>query len=126
MAVAFVPILSDARSYMHYSSTTLDEGEWIMLMRRPSESAGGSGLVAPFDRLVWYLILVSLIAVGPIIYALIWLRFRITRDTEQKTYTLPHCIWFVYGALMKQGSTLSPIAGKPSRSPASQHQPNAK
>lgn len=112
MAVAFLPIISDARSFMNYSTTSLDEGEWIMIMKRPRESAGGSGLVAPFDKGVWYLILVSLLAVGPVIWGIIALRHKITKDTEQEPYPLPHCIWFVYGALMKQGSTLSPIAGK--------------
>lgn len=112
MAVAFLPIISDVRNFLTYSTTSLDEGEWIMIMKRPKESAGGSGLVAPFDRDVWYLILVSLLAVGPIIYGLIILRYKLTKDTGQKNYPLPHCVWFVYGALMKQGSTLSPVAGK--------------
>ena len=79
-----------------------------MIMIRPAESATGSGLLAPFDRDVWFLILVSLLAVGPIIYLLIILRYYFTKDKEQITYGLPYCIWFVYGALMKQGSTLSP------------------
>lgn len=33
-------------------------------------------------------------------------------DAVQQPYSLGHCAWFVYGALMKQGSTLSPIAGE--------------
>ncbi|XP_049296785.1 glutamate receptor ionotropic, kainate 2 isoform X2 [Anopheles funestus] len=107
MAVAFLPILADARKHIRYS-TGLDEGEWIMIMVRPMESASGSGLLAPFNRDVWILILLSLLAVGPIIYGLLILRHRLTRDKEQIIYSLPHCVWFVYGALMKQGSTLSP------------------
>nr|XP_040234814.2 glutamate receptor ionotropic, delta-1 [Anopheles coluzzii] len=107
MAVSFLPILADARQHIRYS-TGLDEGEWIMIMVRPMESASGSGLLAPFNRDVWILILVSLLAVGPIIYGLLILRHRLTKDKEQIIYTLPHCVWFVYGALMKQGSTLSP------------------
>ncbi|XP_058124885.1 glutamate receptor ionotropic, kainate 2 [Anopheles ziemanni] len=107
MAVAFLPILADARQHIRYS-TGLDEGEWIMIMVRPMESASGSGLLAPFNRDVWILILISLLAVGPIIYGLLILRHRLTKDKEQVLYTLPHCVWFVYGALMKQGSTLSP------------------
>jgi glutamate receptor, ionotropic, invertebrate len=102
--------LADARKHMLYS-TSLDEGEWMIVMIRPSESASGSGLLAPFDQNVWMLILVSLLAVGPIIYLLIIVRYKLTKDKEQKAYTLPHCVWFVYGALMKQGSTLSPTAG---------------
>lgn len=110
IAVAFLPILADARQHILYS-TGLDEGEWMMIMIRPLESASGSGLLAPFDRDVWILILVSLLAVGPIIYGLLVIRYYLTKDSEQVRYTLPHCIWFVYGALMKQGSTLSPTGG---------------
>lgn len=83
-----------------------------MVMRRPRESASGSGLLAPFDFWVWILIFVSLLAVGPIIYMLIIIRNRLTGDSAQQPYSLGHCAWFVYGALMKQGSTLSPIAGE--------------
>uniref|UniRef100_A0A1B0CLI0 Uncharacterized protein n=2 Tax=Lutzomyia longipalpis TaxID=7200 RepID=A0A1B0CLI0_LUTLO len=108
-AAAFLPILTDARERIYYSKTTLDEGEWIMIMTRPAESATGSGLWAPFDLNVWILILLSLICVGPIIYLLIIIRMKLTKDRDQHIYSLPHCIWFVYGALMKQGSTLSPV-----------------
>lgn len=111
MAVAFIPILAEAREHVLYS-TSLDEGEWMMIMIRPAESASGSGLLAPFDRDVWILILISLLAVGPIIYLMIIIRHYLTKDREQKTYSLPHCVWFVYGGLMKQGSTLSPTAGE--------------
>lgn len=83
-----------------------------MIMTRPPASATGSGLTAPFTYQVWLLILVSLLAVGPLIYGLIILRYKLTKDSSQKTYPLPHCVWFVYGALMKQGSTLTPVAGK--------------
>ncbi|XP_023173114.1 glutamate receptor ionotropic, delta-1-like [Drosophila hydei] len=110
LAAAFIPSLSEQRSFVFYSTTTLDEGEWIMVMRRPRESAGGSGLLAPFEFWVWILIFVSLLAVGPIIYLLIIIRNRLTGDAVQQPYSLGHCAWFVYGALMKQGSTLSPIA----------------
>lgn len=111
MAVAFLPVLSDTRDYIKYSVTTLDEGEWVMLMKRPVISATGTGLLAPFTLNVWLLILVSLLIVGPLIYCIIILRYKLTGDSEQRRYGLPHCMWFVYGALLKQGSTLSPIAG---------------
>lgn len=109
VAVAFLPILADARQHIRFSAG-LDEAEYYMIMTRPAESASGSGLLAPFQLYVWILILISLLAVGPCIYYLIILRNRMTKDEEQKIYPLPHCIWFVYGALMKQGSVLSPSA----------------
>ncbi|XP_055902699.1 glutamate receptor 1 [Eupeodes corollae] len=110
LAAAFLPLLADVRIKCDYSTTVLDEGEWIMVMQRPKESATGSGLLAPFEFWVWILIFISLLAVGPIIYVLIIIRNKITGDDSQQPYSLGHCAWFVYGALMKQGSTLSPIA----------------
>lgn len=107
-----MPVLADTRDFIKYSETTLDEGEWIMLMKRPIISATGTGLLAPFTPQVWLLILVSLLFVGPLIYIIIIIRYKMTGDSEQLRYPLPHCMWFVYGALMKQGSTLSPIAGE--------------
>lgn len=100
--------MTDPQAHIFYSSTTLDEGEWMMMMTRPEESASGNGLLAPFSYEVWILIFVSLVFVGPIIYLLIVFRNRMTKDREQKLYTMPHCVWFVYGALMRQGSVLSP------------------
>lgn len=82
-----------------------------MLMRRPIISATGTGLLAPFTPQVWLLILVSLLFVGPMIYVIIIIRFKLTGDKDQAQYKLTHCMWFVYGALMRQGSTLSPLAG---------------
>lgn len=81
-----------------------------MIMIRPAESASGSGLLAPFQSTVWILILISLLAVGPIIFWLIKFLNRFAKNDQQKIYPMPQCIWFVYGALMKQGSTLSPSA----------------
>lgn len=82
-----------------------------MLMRRPILSATGTGLLAPFTFNVWILIAVSVFLVGPLIYCIIVLRYKITGDMEQKHYSLPACMWFVYGALLKQGSVLTPVAG---------------
>lgn len=52
MAAAFVPILKNTDKFLTYS-TVLDEGDWKMMLRRPNESAVGSGLLAPFDENVW-------------------------------------------------------------------------
>ena len=58
---------------------------------------------------VWLLILASLIIVGPIIHCIMKLRSKLCG--ESRVYPLASCIWFVYGALMKQGSSLSPVNG---------------
>lgn len=110
VAASFLPIMTDPNKHIYYSSVTLDEGEWVMMMRRPQESATGNGLLAPFSMDVWILILISLLLVGPILYFLVLFRSRFTKGKhfDQPMYSMPHCVWFVYGALMKQGSVLSP------------------
>lgn len=98
-------------------------------MTRPQESASGAGLLAPFDEIVWYFILVSLIVTGPAIFCIIWMYHRFGKHTGEPYYNISQCIWYVYGecrkalikqspktnpkspgGLMKQGSILSPNA----------------
>lgn len=111
LAAAFLPKLIDSNNFVRYSQS-LDEGEWVIMMKRPRESAGGSGLLAPFDFNVWYLILLSVITFGPFIYIIVWVRYILTKDDNNRPYKLSPCMWFVYGGLIKQGTTLSPDASK--------------
>lgn len=90
----------------------MDVGEFVVMMKRPKESATGSGLLAPFTTPVWLLIILSLLVVGPLIHFIIFLRAKLCKDDESKIYSLQSCMWFVYGALLKQGTTLSPTTGK--------------
>jgi len=53
----------------------------------------------------------SLIAVGPIIYGIMKLRHKLCGHDSGIIYPIPTCVWFVYGALMKQGSSLNPDTG---------------
>lgn len=71
----------------------------------------GSGLLAPFNKNVWLLIIVSLLGVGPVLWFIMLLRARMCKDEKQMVFSLPSCMWFVYGALLKQGSTLNPRTG---------------
>ncbi|XP_008203431.1 glutamate receptor ionotropic, kainate 3 [Nasonia vitripennis] len=108
MAVAFIPILSSFRNICDYSAP-LDEMDTTFLLKRPGTSATGSGLTAPFSTRVWYLILISLLVVGPTIYLIIYLRGKFARDEKAEKFTFLTCMWFVYGALLKQGTTASPM-----------------
>ncbi|VVC91731.1 unnamed protein product [Leptidea sinapis] len=78
MAAAFIPILTTYEAMAKFS-TVLNEGVWMMMLKRPKESAAGSGLLAPFDE-------------------------------YEKYIPLSPSVWFVYGAFIKQGTTLSPEA----------------
>ncbi|XP_066906337.1 glutamate receptor ionotropic, delta-2 isoform X1 [Halyomorpha halys] len=109
MIAAFLPILPGTHNYVTWG-TQLWQAHYYVLMKRPDDSATGSGLLAPFDDKVWILILISLTSVGPIIYLIMWLRIKLCPNDNKQLFPLSSCIWFVYGALMKQGSTLSPLS----------------
>nr|AXY83441.1 putative ionotropic receptor 14 [Conopomorpha sinensis] len=105
---AFLPTLYDYQSMVEFS-TGLDEGIWMMMLKRPKESAAGSGLLAPFEYHVWFLILAAVVSYGPCITLLTRLRSKLVPDME-KHITISPSVWFVYGAFIKQGTTLSPGA----------------
>ncbi|CAL1683662.1 unnamed protein product [Lasius platythorax] len=105
MAVAFLPLLPELRKYCTFS-TALDQSEVTVLMKRPQESATGSGLLAPFDHTVWLLVLTAVLFVGPIIYVFATLRAKLWKQPDSENFSLFSCVWFVYGSLLKQGSTI--------------------
>ncbi|XP_011863846.1 PREDICTED: glutamate receptor ionotropic, delta-1 isoform X2 [Vollenhovia emeryi] len=105
MAVAFLPILPELRKYCTFS-TTLEQGELTVLMKRPQESATGSGLLAPFDQTVWLLVLAAVVTVGPIIYIFATFRAKLWNEPDSENYTFFACVWFVYGSLLKQGTNI--------------------
>lgn len=108
MAAAFLPMLVKYNKLVTFSND-LDEGVWMMMLKRPKESAAGSGLLAPFATYVWYLILAAVLCYGPCITLLTWLRAKCVKDNEYHISLSPS-VWFVYGAFIKQGTTLSPEA----------------
>ncbi|OXA53118.1 glutamate receptor ionotropic, kainate 2 [Folsomia candida] len=93
-------------------SKPFGEEQWHIMMSRPRETTDGDGLVAPFQTEVWYCLMVSLLLMGPLCWGLIKFRCYMCKGhpTLAAPSTLGSCIWFVYGALMKQGSVLKPIA----------------
>lgn len=57
--------------------------------------------------------LTALILMGPLIYLIIKLRHKFLKVFGQKcrVYNMTECVWFTYGAIMKQGSPLEPSDG---------------
>nr|ARO76467.1 ionotropic receptor 4 [Conogethes punctiferalis] len=108
MVAAFLPKVNKYREKVSFSYD-LDEGVWMMMLKRPKESAAGSGLLAPFDNAVWYLILIAVLSFGPCITLLTRLRNKMVPDGE-KFIPLSPSFWFVYGAFIKQGTNLAPEA----------------
>lgn len=62
---------------------------------------------------VWLWILGATVVMGPLIYFIIVFRVRLCKGDPTLTRIFPfnQCVWFVYGAMMKQGSMLRPISG---------------
>lgn len=112
IAAAFLPVIPSLIYHISFSPG-LQRGQWVVMMRRPSLSANGSGLLAPFTWDVWLLTILSLLVVGPIIYLLVLVKVRLCPgQPHNEKYPLPSCVWFVYGAMLKQGSLLNPVSGK--------------
>lgn len=105
IAVAFLPMLPEMRRYCSFS-TLLDETKLTAVMKRPQESATSSGLLAPFEKTVWLLVLTSLIFVGPIIYLFANMRAKLWHDPTSENFSLSSCFWFVYSSLLKQGTNI--------------------
>ncbi|CAK9801290.1 Glutamate receptor ionotropic, delta-2 [Anthophora plagiata] len=105
VAVAFLPVLPEMRQYCTFS-IALDETKLTAVMRRPQESATGSGLLAPFERTVWLLVLASLAFVGPVIYLFASIRAKLWHDPTSENFSLSSCFWFVYSSLLKQGTNI--------------------
>ncbi|XP_053988095.1 glutamate receptor ionotropic, delta-2 isoform X2 [Hylaeus volcanicus] len=105
IAVAYLPVLPEMRRYCTFS-TFLDEMKLTALMKRPHESATGSGLLAPFERTVWILVLASLVFVGPVIYFFAYIRSKLWHDPDSERFSLTSCFWFVYSSLLKQGTNI--------------------
>jgi len=135
MAVAFLPILPEMRKYCTFS-TTLEQSKLTVLMKRPQESATGSGLLAPFHQTVWLLVLTAMVSVGPIIYIFATFRFvekkihsmakrpssqyyqyyqyrraKLWNEPESENYGFFSCVWFVYSSLLKQGTSMIATTG---------------
>ncbi|XP_076293253.1 ionotropic receptor 76b isoform X2 [Lasioglossum baleicum] len=105
MAVAFLPVLPEIGRFCEFS-IYLDETRLTALMKRPKESASGSGLLAPFERTVWFLVLASLIFMGPIIYLFAIIRAKLWHDPKPEGFGLSSCSWFAYSSLLKQGTNI--------------------
>ncbi|CAF4854472.1 unnamed protein product [Pieris macdunnoughi] len=108
LAAAFIPIMKNSDQFVTFS-TVIDECNWMMMLRRPKESAAGSGLLAPFDENVWLLTLAAVMIYGPCLTLLTKLRSKLMPEEEDYIRLSPS-FWFVYGAFIKQGTSLSPSA----------------
>ncbi|XP_018054774.1 PREDICTED: glutamate receptor ionotropic, delta-1 [Atta colombica] len=105
MAVAYLPILPEMQKYCTFS-TILEQGELTVLMKRPQESATGSGLLAPFNKTVWLFVLAAVISVGPVIYTFATFRAKLWNKPDSENFSLFSCVWFVYSSLLKQGTNI--------------------
>ena len=72
---------------------------------------------------VWTVILISMLVMGPLIWGIIRFRVWLAPGDAHLNRIIPltSCVWFVYGGLMKQGTTLQPTTGERRCWPAANH-----
>lgn len=101
----------DYRARVLYSKI-INVAKFHIMMVKPPGSPISKGLLSPFSTTVWLFTLLAFILVGPVIYvSIILLRYF---GGHEKITTLSEIVWFIYGALVRQGHSckISPINGK--------------
>lgn len=92
-------------------SSAINVATYHIMMVKPRGSIISRGLLAPFSGAVWIATAIFFIVMGPIVFAAI--KFHRDFGKEEKIKTVGQIIWFVYGALVRQGHSvnISPING---------------
>ncbi|XP_023348082.1 glutamate receptor U1 [Eurytemora carolleeae] len=66
-------------------------------------------IIAPFTNIVWLYVLIAAFLMGPIMYIMInCFERNVLLDTPPQYIGLMNYYWFLYGALVKQGSSIVP------------------
>ncbi|XP_064100098.1 glutamate receptor ionotropic, delta-2-like isoform X1 [Macrobrachium nipponense] len=108
-----LPVTYSEERQKHFEfSMLLGTTSFGILVKRPEYTPKPDALLSPFKKDVWFWIIGSTAAMGPLIYFIIVIRVRLCRGDPTLTRIFPfdQCVWFVYGAMMKQGSTLKPVS----------------
>ncbi|XP_076039290.1 uncharacterized protein LOC143024378 [Oratosquilla oratoria] len=110
LTVMPVKITEDRRHAVAFSGMIGSE-TYGMLVKRPQFTPKPDALLRPFSNTVWILVVIATVTMGPLIYLIIVVRVKLCRGDPFLTRIFPvnDCVLFVYGAMMKQGSTIMPI-----------------
>lgn len=79
-------------------------------MKRPQQSATPSNLLSPFSWGAWLTILSTILLIGPVIYLITVIKHKMLNHKDQ--FNFWDYVWFVYGAILRQGSTMVVKSGK--------------
>lgn len=100
IAVGFIPSLKEIRKYAKYSRA-LNFAKYHLMITK-EEKAKKRGLLAPFSTKVWFCALATFLAMMPIMYGFVRLRYTIC-VVSGDILTFRHITWFVFSATMRQG-----------------------
>ncbi|XP_023225694.1 glutamate receptor ionotropic, delta-2-like [Centruroides sculpturatus] len=111
--IAAIPLtVIQERKEVAVFSTTLFKDSINILMKQPSASGNAGALLSPFNLYVWIILIVFSILMGPLVYLLQHIHYKLIIVEEEpdkrNDYKLIECFWFVYSALIRQGSELNP------------------
>ena len=103
---ALFSMITDRQKVVDFSDSIGVE-EYSIMMKTP-KTVKAKNVLTPFSLLVWISILVSSVFMSFIMYVFINIAERQVISDKPDQFSLLQISWFVYGALVKQGSTLAP------------------
>lgn len=109
MIVGFIPPMNELKKHAEYSFP-LHFGRYFVMASRPASADVKRGPLAPFDRTTWLCTLLANILIAPLMYLIVRARGRLCEESEadeEASLSLGKLSWFVFGALLRQGSTIN-------------------
>ncbi|RUS87244.1 hypothetical protein EGW08_004996 [Elysia chlorotica] len=115
IAVAPLTITKDRERVVDFSKPFMDTGISIMIKKPDKTKPGVFSFMDPLDKYVWLCIAMGFLAVSFVLYFVGRFspyEWNVEEDSTEKTattiFSISNTLWFSLGALMQQGSDISP------------------
>ncbi|GFN84380.1 glutamate receptor, partial [Plakobranchus ocellatus] len=115
IAVAPLTITKDRERVVDFSKPFMDTGISIMIKKPDKTKPGVFSFMDPLDKYVWLCIAMGFLAVSFVLYFVGRFspyEWNVVEDSTEKTattiFSISNTLWFSLGALMQQGSDISP------------------
>ncbi|CAL1544184.1 unnamed protein product, partial [Lymnaea stagnalis] len=115
IAVAPLTITQDRERVVDFSKPFMDTGISIMIKKPDKTKPGVFSFMDPLDTRVWLCIAIGFLAVSGVLYFVGRFspyEWNVSEDSTERTattvFSISNTLWFSLGALMQQGSDISP------------------
>ncbi|KAH9509952.1 hypothetical protein Btru_044705 [Bulinus truncatus] len=121
LAVAPLTITQDRERVVDFTKPFMDTGISIMIKKPDKTKPGVFSFMDPLDTRVWLCIAIGFLAVSFVLYFVGRFspyEWNVSEDSKERTattvFSISNTLWFSLGALMQQGSDISPrsISGR--------------